>query len=326
MIQIDHLVKRFGKKIAVNDVSFTIKKGEIVGFLGPNGAGKSTTMNMLTGFLSSTSGSAFIDGADILEDPLKAKKSVGFLPELPPVYLDMTVNEYLSFVYELKKCTLNKKKHIDEICDVTGIADVRKRLIKHLSKGYRQRVGIAQALIGNPKVLIFDEPTVGLDPKQVIEIRNLISTLGQDHTVILSTHILTEAQAVCDRIIIINEGKIVADEKRENLSSLISGSRRYEVQICGPEKEVLSELRRINGVAKVETEGRGDLDSVQYTVVSEPGLDVRKPLFNTLARNSWALISIIPLGATLEDIFISLTSGKNKEEDAKSRKKTAARR
>ena len=216
MIKIDHLVKHFGDKKAVNDISFTVEAGEIVGFLGPNGAGKSTTMNILTGYLSSTSGSAIIDGVDILENPMEAKKKIGFLPEQPPLYLDMTVEEYLNFVYELKGCTLSRKKHLAEICEVVKITNVYKRMIKNLSKGYKQRVGIAQALIGNPKVIIFDEPTIGLDPKQIIEIRNLIKTLGRDHTVILSTHILPEAQAVCDRIIIINEGKVVANEKREN--------------------------------------------------------------------------------------------------------------
>ena len=242
MIKIDHLVKHFGNKKAVNDITFTVGEGEIVGFLGPNGAGKSTTMNILTGYLSSTSGSAFIDGIDILENPIEAKKKIGFLPEQPPLYLDMTVEEYLNFVYELKGCTLNRKKHIAEICEVVQISHVYKRIIKNLSKGYKQRVGIAQALIGNPKVIIFDEPTIGLDPKQIIEIRNLIRSLGKNHTVILSTHILPEAQAVCDRIIIINEGKLIANEKRENLSNLIQGNRRFEVKICGPAKEVVSTL------------------------------------------------------------------------------------
>ncbi|MBQ8005944.1 MAG: ATP-binding cassette domain-containing protein, partial [Clostridia bacterium] len=211
MIKIEHLVKNYGNFCAVDDVSFSIEEGEIVGFLGPNGAGKSTTMNMLTGYLSSSAGSVSIAGVDILEDPLRAKKMIGYLPEQPPLYMDMTVEEYLNFAYELKDCKYNRKKHLAEICEVTKISDVRKKLIKNLSKGYKQRVGIAQALINNPKVIIFDEPTIGLDPKQIIEIRNLIRNLGKDHTVILSTHILQEVQAVCDRIIIINRGKVVAD-------------------------------------------------------------------------------------------------------------------
>ena len=317
MIKIDHLVKHFGDKKAVNDISFTVEAGEIVGFLGPNGAGKSTTMNILTGYLSSTSGSAMIDGVDILENPMEAKKKIGFLPEQPPLYLDMTVEEYLNFVYELKGCTLNRKKHIAEICDVVKITHVYKRMIKNLSKGYKQRVGIAQALIGNPKVIIFDEPTIGLDPKQIIEIRNLIRTLGRDHTVILSTHILPEAQAVCDRIIIINEGKVVANEKRENLTNLIQGNRRFEVQICGPQKEVMSELKNMQGIAKVEYLGSSELDSNSFMIESQPGIDIRKTLFYALAKNNWPLIGIDAMGATLEDIFISLVDKVKEQQKTK---------
>ena len=317
MIKIDHLVKHFGDKKAVNDISFTVEAGEIVGFLGPNGAGKSTTMNILTGYLSSTSGKAEIDGVDILESPMEAKKKIGFLPEQPPLYLDMTVEEYLNFVYDLKGCTLNRKKHLAEICEVVKITNVYKRIIKNLSKGYKQRVGIAQALIGNPKVIIFDEPTIGLDPKQIIEIRNLIRTLGKDHTVILSTHILTEAQAVCDRIIIINEGKLVANEKGENLSALIQGNRRFEVQICGPQKEVMSELKALQGISKVEYIGGADLDSHSFMIESDPGVDIRKTLFYALARNNWPLIGIDAMGATLEDIFISLVDKTNDKPKSK---------
>ncbi len=317
MIKIDHLVKHFGDKKAVNDISFTVEAGEIVGFLGPNGAGKSTTMNILTGYLSSTSGSAMIDGVDILENPMEAKKKIGFLPEQPPLYLDMTVEEYLNFVYELKGCTLNRKKHLAEICDVVKITNVYKRMIKNLSKGYKQRVGIAQALIGNPKVIIFDEPTIGLDPKQIIEIRNLIRTLGRDHTVILSTHILPEAQAVCDRIIIINEGKVVANEKRENLTNLIQGNRRFEVQICGPQKEVMAELKNMQGIAKVEYLGSAELDSNSFMIESQPGIDIRKTLFYALAKNNWPLIGIDAMGATLEDIFISLVDKAKEQQKTK---------
>ena len=315
MIKIDHLVKHFGDKKAVNDISFTVEEGEIVAFLGPNGAGKSTTMNILTGYLSSTSGKAEIDGVDILEAPLEAKKKIGFLPEQPPLYLDMTVEEYLNFVYDLKGCKLNRKKHIAEICEVVKITHVYKRIIKNLSKGYKQRVGIAQALIGNPKVIIFDEPTIGLDPKQIIEIRNLIKNLGKNHTVILSTHILSEAQAVCDRIIIINEGKLVANEKRENLSNLIQGNRRFEVQICGPYKEVLSCLKSLQGVSYCEYLGEAELDSHLFMIESDPGVDIRKTLFYALSKNNWPLIGIDAMGATLEDIFISLTE--NKENNPK---------
>ena len=222
MIEIKNLVKRYGDFAAVNDISFSIEDGEIVGFLGPNGAGKTTTMSILTGCLSMTSGSVVINGVDIFENPLDAKKQIGYLPEFPPLYLEMTVREYLNFVYELKSCTLDREKHLDEISERVKLSHVSNRIIKNLSKGYRQRVGIAQALIGNPKVIIFDEPTVGLDPKQIIEIRSLIRDLGRDHTVILSTHILPEVQMVCDRIVIINRGKIVADEKTEDIEKVVA--------------------------------------------------------------------------------------------------------
>ena len=216
MIRVENLVKRYGSNYALDDVSFEIGEGEIVGLLGPNGAGKSTTMNILTGYLSTTSGVAYVNDINILSDPIGAKKFIGFLPEQPPLYFDMTVMEYLNFVYELKGCTLDREAHLNEVLSVVKITDVKNRLIKNLSKGYKQRVGIAQALVGDPKVIIFDEPTVGLDPKQILEVRNLIRTLGKRHTVILSTHILAEVQAVCERVIIINKGKIIADERTEN--------------------------------------------------------------------------------------------------------------
>jgi ABC-2 type transport system ATP-binding protein len=217
MIEVKNLTKSYNGNVAVDDISFTVGSGEILGFLGPNGAGKSTTMNILTGYISSTSGTAALDGIDILENPLAAKRKIGYLPEQPPVYLDMTVDEYLSFVYELKKSKLPKKAHLGEICELVKIADMRKRLIRNLSKGYRQRVGLAQALVGNPPILILDAPTVGLDPKQIIEIRSLVKKLGKNHTVILSSHILPEVQAVCDKVVIMNEGKIVADGTLESL-------------------------------------------------------------------------------------------------------------
>ncbi len=317
MIRIENLVKRFGEKTAVDNVSFTVEEGEIVGFLGPNGAGKSTTMNILTGYLSSTSGRAFINDKDVLESPMEAKKLIGFLPEQPPLYLDMTVREYLNFVYDLKGCTLNRKKHIEEICEVVQIKEVYPRLIRNLSKGYRQRVGIAQALIGNPKVVIFDEPTVGLDPRQIIEIRDLIRRLGRDHTVILSTHILPEAQAVCDRIVVINEGKIVANERREDLQTLIGGNRRFEAHICGPKAEIMSAIRQIPGVSAVESRGGGDLDSLSYVIECRPGEDARKMIFNRMASAGWPIVSLTALGVTLEDIFISLV---DRPKDAKGKK------
>ena len=306
MISIRHLAKNYGSNCAVDDISFEIQSGETVGFLGPNGAGKSTTMNILTGYLSADAGRVTISGIDIVSDPLGAKKLIGYLPEQPPLYLDMTVDEYLKFSYELKGCTLPRGPHLDEICDVVKIGDVRRRLIKNLSKGYRQRVGIAQALIGNPEVIIFDEPTVGLDPKQIIEIRNLIRTLGKTHTVILSTHILGEVQAVCDRIIIINKGKIVADEKTENITRVVENNRRFNAKICGPQKEILATLKAMPGIVYAEALAERDGDAYTYMIESDFGTDIRKKLFYTLSEKGWALIGLEALGLSLEDIFITV--------------------
>lgn len=306
MIKIEHLVKNYGSICAVDDISFSVEKGEIVGFLGPNGAGKSTTMNMLTGYLSSTSGSIRIADFDVLENPKEAKKLIGYLPEQPPLYLDMTVKEYLSFCYDLKECKLNKEEHLKEVCEVAKISDVYKRVIKNLSKGYRQRVGIAQALIGNPEVIIFDEPTVGLDPKQIIEIRNLIRNLGKDHTVILSTHILQEVQAVCDRIVIINKGKIVADELTENINRAVRSNRRFTVKICGPGREVLSAIKAMPGVMYADIMPERDGDACVYTVESEVGADIRKKLFITMAERNWPIVGLEAMGMSLEDVFINI--------------------
>ncbi len=313
MVELNHITKLYGKKAAANDVSFRVEKGEIVGFLGPNGAGKTTTMNILTGYLSATGGNAKIDGIDILENPIAAKKKIGFLPENPPLYLDMTVREYLSFVYDLKECKLKKKKHILEICDVVGIKDVYNRVIKNLSKGYKQRVGIAQALIGNPPVLIFDEPTVGLDPKQIIDIRNLIKGLGKNHTVILSSHILPEVQAVCDRIVIINQGVIVANEKAEDIQHIVSNRFKVLAKICGPSEAVLRALKAMPDVtyAEIANENQSD-DSATYLIQSSATVDIRKPLFYMLCEKGWPLIGLESAGASLEDIFINLVDGDNR--------------
>ncbi len=316
MIKIEHLTKYYGSNCAVDDISFEVGEGETVGFLGPNGAGKSTTMNILTGYLSASVGRVSIDGIDILKDPLGAKKLIGYLPEQPPVYLDMTVDEYLNFNYELKGCTLDREAHLGEICSVVKIGDVRKRLIRNLSKGYRQRVGVAQALIGNPPVIIFDEPTVGLDPKQIIEIRSLIRTLGKNHTVLLSTHILQEVAAVCDRIIIINKGKIVADEKTENITRVVENNRRFNVKICGVQKEVLDTLKSISGVSFAEALAQKDGDAYTYMVESEAGVDIRKKLFFTLAQKNMAIIGLEAVGMSLEDIFINVVDNTEKEKAA----------
>ena len=326
MIKIEHLVKNYGPNCAVDDISFEIKKGEIVGFLGPNGAGKSTTMNILTGFLSMTSGSVAIAGLDILDNPLEAKKHIGYLPEQPPLYTDMTVEEYLIFVYNLKNCKLNRDKHLEEICEVVKIKDVYKRVIKNLSKGYRQRVGIAQTLIGSPEVIIFDEPTVGLDPKQIIEVRNLIRTLGKDHTVILSTHILQEVQAVCDRIIIINKGKIVADELTENITRAVENNRRFTAKICGPQKEVLAFLKNRPGIVYAELLAQRDGEAYTYMIESEVGIDIRKNLFFALAEKRWALVGLEALGMSLEDIFITIVDQTSPTSRFERKKKAAGRR
>ncbi len=319
MIQIENLVKKYGDKTAVGGITFSVEEGEIVGFLGPNGAGKTTTMSILTGCLSATSGRALINGIDILENPIEAKRNIGYLPEQPPLYLEMTVKEYLNFIYDMRSCKLDREKHLKEICDTVKITDVLNRVIRNLSKGYRQRVGIAQALVNNPKVIIFDEPTVGLDPKQIIEIRNLIKALGKNHTVILSTHILPEVQAVCDRIVIINKGKIVANEKTENISKIVDGNRRLNVKVCGPQKEVLSLIKSLPGVSYVDVLGMHELDSTSYLVESQPGIDIRKTLFNALAANNWAIIGIEALGINLEDIFIAVV---DTPEPTKKQKKT----
>ena len=316
MIKIENLVKMYGDIKAVDNISFEVNEGEIVGFLGPNGAGKSTTMNMITGYLSSTSGKAMIDGIDILEQPLEAKKRIGFLPEQPPLYLDMTVEEYLNFIYDLKGCTLNRRKHLMEICEVVRITEVYKRIIRNLSKGYRQRVGIAQALVGNPKVIIFDEPTVGLDPKQIVEIRNLIRTLGRNHTVILSTHILPEVSAVCERIVVINKGKLIANEKTEDIARVVDGFRRLNVKIIGPKDKVLDLIKGTQGIQYAEWLGLREAESNAYLVESEPGVDVRVPLFSALAGAGYPMIGEESMGTNLEDVFLALLD-KNDERKKK---------
>lgn len=307
MIQIEHLTKYYGQKLAVDDISFSVGEGEVVGFLGPNGAGKSTTMNMLTGYLSSTSGKCSIDGIDILENPSEAKRLIGFLPEQPPLYYDMTTREYLQFIYDLKRCTLNRREHIDEIIDIMGLQEMEKRLIGQLSKGFKQRVGIAGALVSDPKILIFDEPTIGLDPRQIIEIRELIRALSKDHTIILSTHILPEVQAVCDRILIIDRGRLIADEKTENINTLASENRRFTIQILGPKGEVFTFLRKTEGAAKVEFLSSSKDGASLFMVQCKKGYDLRRTLFYALAEKRWPILEMSTVGASLEDVFIALT-------------------
>lgn len=315
MIEVKNIVKRYGDKYAVNDISFKIETGEIVGFLGPNGAGKSTTMNILTGYLSANSGTAIIDGIDILENPTAAKKLIGFLPEQPPLYMDMTVREYLNFVYDLKGCKFPRKEHLDEICELIKIQDVSGRMIKNLSKGYRQRVGFAQALVGNPPVLILDEPTVGLDPRQIIEIRNLIQRLGKKHTVILSTHILQEVQSVCDRIIVINKGQLVADGKADTLTYKTAGNRRLIARIAGGKMEVKKAIRALDGVLLVEDLASKEQGTHDFLIESQPNLDIRKPLFRMLAEKGWVLMGLKSMDMSLEDVFVNLITNEGGVEE-----------
>lgn len=309
MIEVRNLSKHYGDKKAVDDISFKAEDGEILGFLGPNGAGKSTTMNILTGYISCTDGKALIDGIDILENPIKAKSKIGYLPEQPPLYLDMTVKEYLNFIYDLKKCKLPRNSHLKDICNLVKIEHVYNRIIKNLSKGYKQRVGLAQALVGNPNVLILDEPTVGLDPKQIIEIRTLIKKLGKNHTVILSSHILSEVQAVCDKIIVINEGKIVADDTEDNLSIKLSADHKLSVRIEGPKNDVIKLIKSISGVVSCEA-GIEHSDAIwDYRIEAKEGVDIRRELFRRIAERNWYILELRSSELSLEDIFLKLTMG-----------------
>lgn len=314
MIEVTGLSKRYGTHLAVNDVSFSIDKGEVIGFLGPNGAGKSTIMNILTGYLSLTRGKVEIDGYDITEYPEDAKKRIGYLPEIPPLYIDMKVREYLNFIYDLKKVKFPKKPHIDEILKLVKIDNVQNRLIKNLSKGYRQRVGFAQALIGNPDVLILDEPTVGLDPKQIIEIRNLIARLGKNHTIILSSHILSEIQAVCKRVIIINKGQIIADDTPENLSNKLSSDHSLVARIVGGEQEMLDALSAVKDVKSVTSLGRKEDGSFDFLIEPETGSDVRAEVFKRVASRGKVLLSLTSNKVSLEQIFLRLTEAADNDE------------
>ena len=309
MIEVKNLSTSYGSKLAVDGISFTAGESEILGFLGPNGAGKSTTMNMLTGYLSSSGGQALINGVDILEDPVRAKKDIGYLPEQPPLYLDMTVMEYLNFVYDLKKCKLPRKSHLAEICSLVKITDVSRRVIRNLSKGYKQRVGLAQALVGNPKVLILDEPTVGLDPKQIIEIRTLIKKLGRNHTVILSSHILSEVQAVCDKIVVINRGRLVANDTTEHLSHNLSADHKLTVQIEGPVKEVKALLEQIPDMQEVHLNRTIDKSIGEYELNAVEGCDIRREVFKRMAARNYPILLMRSSELTLEEIFLKLTTG-----------------
>lgn len=326
MIEVSGLTKTYGKKRGIDRLSFTVNEGEIVGFLGPNGAGKSTTMNIITGYLSANSGAARIAGLDVLENPVEAKRHIGYLPEQPPLYLDMTVEEYLSFIYDIKRVSgVKRSAHLDEIVNLVGLTDQYKRLIRNLSKGYKQRVGMAQALVGNPEVLILDEPTVGLDPKQIIEIRNVIKGLGRDRTIILSTHILQEVSAICERVLVINNGQIVADDRPDNLSALITGDRKLTVRVAGPRESVRRILRSVEGVQYADATVQAEQGSYDFLVEARPNVDVRKPMFTALAQAGYPILQLKSMDLSLEDIFVKLVEAKrgNTDPHAKTPKKAA---
>lgn len=318
MIEVTHLTKKYGNHVAVDDLSFRVEKGQIYGFLGPNGAGKSTTMNIMTGYLAATEGTVLIDGKDIQKEPEEAKKLIGYLPELPPVYVDMTVAEYLKFVAELKKVPKEERRNqIEEVMEMTRIADMKNRLIKNLSKGYKQRVGLAQAILGYPAVIILDEPTVGLDPKQIIEIRDLIRELGKNHTVILSSHILSEVSAVCDHIMIIAHGKLVASDSPEGLQKLMSGSAELELALKGSFEDAKKALQKLPNVENVENKGAEQDGCVQVSVLSKENTDIREEVFYALADAGLPIMSMHRMEKSLEDIFLELTEEGKTEENNK---------
>ena len=308
MIEVTNLTKKYGDHIAVEHLSFRVEKGQIYGFLGPNGAGKSTTMNIITGYLAATEGTVTIDGKDIQKDPEEAKRSIGYLPELPPLYVDMTVREYLEFVAELKKVPKKERKQqIDEVMEMTQITDMQQRLIRNLSKGYRQRVGLAQAILGYPEVIILDEPTVGLDPKQIIEIRDLIRKLGENHTVILSSHILSEVSAVCDHIMIIAHGKLVASDSPENLQKLMSGSMELNLEVKGSAAAVKSALQEISQIDRIEENTEASKNVAKLKVISKENADIREQVFYALADAKLPILEMTHAEKSLEDIFLELT-------------------
>lgn len=317
MIEVKNLTKKFGPHTAVNNISFTVNDGEVVGFLGPNGAGKTTTMNIMTGFISSTSGSVKINGFDILDEPEKAKKGLGYLPDTPPVYADMTVREYLNFVCDLKGVKkADKAPMIERIVNTVGLKDVTDRLTGNLSKGYRQRVGLAQALVGNPEVLILDEPTVGLDPKQIIEMRQLIKELGKNHTVILSSHILSEVSAICDRVIIINKGEIVADDTTDNINSKNTNHIQL-AKIKGNPEAAVESIKRLDIIEEVVVEKINDDGSYDLKITGKKDTDIREAVFALLVISKCTVLMMRPHTLSLEEVFLKVINGEYEYEKQK---------
>jgi ABC-2 type transport system ATP-binding protein len=323
LIEVKNLTKRYGQHLAVDHLSFTINKGEIVGFLGPNGAGKSTTMNIVTGYISATEGSVSVGGKDVLEEPMEVKKQIGYLPEQPPLYLEMTVGEYLEFVANIKKVPRKgRKDSLDRIMDTVKILDHKNRLIRNLSKGYRQRVGLAQALVGNPPVLILDEPTIGLDPRQIIEIRNLIKELGREHTIVLSSHILPEVTAVCERVIIVHRGHIVASDSIDKLSTEMGGGHKLTVRVAGTEDKALGAIRSLPAVKSAESLGSREQGTIDIYVESSASEDVRRPVFYAMSKADCPILMMRSSDVSLEDIFIQLTADEKPAGGAETKSET----
>ena len=318
MIEVKNLVKRYGDHVAVNNLSFTVEEGQIYGFLGPNGAGKSTTMNIITGYLASTEGEVLINGHNILEEPEEAKKCIGYLPEMPPLYFDMTVGEYMNFVADLKKIPKDQKKSmVEEVMEMVKITDMKNRLIKNLSKGYRQRVGLAQAILGYPEVIILDEPTVGLDPKQIIEIRDLIKSLKKKHTVILSSHILSEVSAVCDYVLIISHGKLVASDTPENLGKLAEGSNTLNLLVKGDKDHIRIALGQIDGVKDITVASAKEEHAWNVTLSTKEDMDIREEVFFRMADAHCPILEMKSKKVSLEEIFLELTEDDKKKKNEK---------
>lgn len=320
MVEVKNLTKSYGNVLAVKGISFSANAGEILGFLGPNGAGKTTTMNIITGFLSATGGTVTIDGYDILDNPKEARSRIGYLPEQPPLYLDMTVEKYLEFIYELKKVKLPRQAHLKEIMTLVKIYDIKDRVIKNLSKGYRQRVGVAQALVGNPPVIILDEPTVGLDPRQIIEMRGLIRSLGKKHTVIFSSHVLSEVSAICDRIVVISNGTIAADSKTEELSSITDDFGRISLTVEGVPSSVASILSEIDSVTKVRKDIKYSENVCSYILEHKKDTDIRRAVFRAMSKADCPILEMKDAGKTLEESFLYLTDVTEVERTKKGRK------
>ncbi len=310
MVEVKNLSKRYGDHLAVDNLTFTVNKGQILGFLGPNGAGKSTTMNIITGYISATEGTVTVNGVDVFDEPEEVKKMIGYLPEFPPLYPDMTVKEYLNFVADLKKVDKNARKQmINDIIEATKIAPVSDRLIKHLSKGYKQRVGLAQAIMGYPELIILDEPTVGLDPKQIIEMRDLIKELGKNHTVILSSHIMQEVSAVCDTVMIIDKGKLIISDKPENLSTRMGATGGLRLSVKGDKKDVFAALNTVSRITKIVRHAYVSAGVVELTVYCAEKDDIREEVFYALSKANTPILEMQSLRMSLEDIFLKVTSG-----------------